>query len=129
MASRLTGLTVLVLLTLASSGCASFYPVETTPEGITRNVEPGDTVRVTTRELGEVRLLVTAISDYELRGRIEGDAANVVWLRFDRIDLLEIQRLNMRKALLGVVLPVVIGAIIICNNSDCRTDGVLDAQL
>ncbi|MBN1238399.1 MAG: hypothetical protein JXB36_07845 [Gammaproteobacteria bacterium] len=129
MASRLTGMTVLVLLTLASSGCASFYPVETTPEGITRNVGPGDTVRVTTRELGEVRLLVTAISDYELRGRIEGDPDDVVWLRFDRIDLLEIQRLNMRKALLGVVLPVVIGAIVICNNSDCRTDGVIDARL
>jgi hypothetical protein len=82
-----------------------------------------------TREQGEMKLLVTAISDFELRGRIDGDADNVVWLRFDRIQFLEIQQLNMRKALLTVVLPVVIGAIIVCNNSDCLTDSVLDARL
>ena len=120
---------MLLAMAVAASGCASFHSVETTPEGITRNIEPGDTVRVTTRELGEVRLLVTAINDHEMRGRINGHADEVMWLRFDRIELLEIQRLNMRKALLSVVLPVVVGAIIVCNNNDCRTDGVLDARL
>jgi hypothetical protein len=111
------------------SGCASFYAVETTPEAITRMIEPGDTVRVRTREQGEMKLLVTAISDFEMRGRVNGDADNIVWLRFDRIQLIEIQQLNMRKALLTVVLPVVISAIIVCNNSDCRTSSVLDARL
>src|SRR5690606_6191273 len=124
-----TTLLPLLALALLSSGCTSFHTIETTPEGITRNIEPGDTVRVMTRELGEVRMLVTAINDYELRGRVDGDADDVVWLSFDRIERLEIQQLSMRKALLGVVLPVVIGAIVICNNSDCRTDGVVDARL
>ena len=121
--------TLTAVLAMACSGCASFYGVETTPEGITRNIEPGDTVRITTRELGEVRLLVMAVSDYQLRGRVDGDVDDVVWVSFDRIETLEIQRLNMRKALLSVVLPVVIGAIVVCNNSDCRTDSVLGAQL
>lgn len=120
---------LLLALALGSSGCASFYPIETTPEGITANVEPGDTVRVTTRDLGEVMLLVTAVSDYRIRGRVDGNPDEAVWLRFDRIDGLEIQRLSMRKALLSIVLPVVIGAIVICNNTDCRTDGVVDATL
>jgi hypothetical protein len=105
---RLPLLTVLAVA-FALSGCASFYAVETTPEAITRMIQPGDTVRVMTREQGEMKLLVTAISDFELRGRIDGDADNVVWLRFDHIQFLEIQQLNMRKALLTVVLPVVIG--------------------
>jgi hypothetical protein len=128
MTSRLT-LFLLLALAVGSSGCATFYSVETTPEGITRDIEPGDTVRVQTRELGEVKLLVMAINDYELRGRINGNADNVVWLRFDRIDVLEVQRLNMRKALLTVVLPVVVAAIIVCNNTNCRTNSVLNARL
>jgi hypothetical protein len=127
MRSRLMLLCLLALAT-ALSGCASFYTVETTPEGITRDVEPGDTVRVRTRERGEVKLLVMAINDYELRGRVNGDPEDIVWLEFDRIERLEVQHLNMRKALLTIVLPVVVTAIVVCNNTDCRTNSVLSAR-
>jgi hypothetical protein len=117
----------LIFMLAAAGGCASFYELEKTPEGITDGVRPGDTVRVTTEDLGRVRVLVMAINDYELRGRINGNADDVVMLRYDHIDTIEVQHLNMRKALLSVVLPVVVGAIVVCNNTECRTDGSIDS--
>jgi hypothetical protein len=117
----------LLMLLAGLSGCASFHTVETTPEGITRYVEPGDTVRVVTREHARRELLVMAINDYEIRGRVEGKAANVVWVPFDTIEVIEVERLSMRKALLTVVLPTVVAAAIICNNDDCTTRSSLNA--
>lgn len=116
-----------VACVLALGACTAYQPIETTPEGITRNVAPGDTVRVLTRDDGELELLVTAINRSELRGRVGGKADDVRWIRFDRIETLEIEQLSMRRTLLTVVLPVVAGAIIACNNDDCRTHGTVDA--
>jgi len=129
--TRRMTLRVLVLIcaaAAATSGCASFYPVESTPEGITRNIAPGDTVRALTREHGEVTLLVMAVNDYEMRGRVDKDPEDVLRIRFDSIELLEIERLSMKRALLTVVLPVVVGAIVACNNDDCSTRGVVDGR-
>lgn len=120
---------VTVGLALALSGCASFHAVETTPEGITGSIEPGDTVRVTTREHGEFRMLVTAINDYQIAGRVNGNGNELRRLPFDRIEIIEIQQLSMKKALLTVVLPVVVAAIVACNNGNCRTRGVLNGRL
>ncbi|HEX7080644.1 MAG TPA: hypothetical protein VF329_06495 [Gammaproteobacteria bacterium] len=125
---RFGALPVVAAALLCAAGCASFYPVETTPEAITGTIQPGDTVRVRTRDREELVLLVTAINDYRLRGRVDGNPQDVRSLGFDGIERLEIERLNMRRALLTVVLPVVAGAIIACNNGDCRTDSVLDAR-
>jgi len=109
-------------------GCATYQPVETTPEGIVRYVSPGDSVRVTTRDENEVRFLVTYVDDAEIAGRVDDDG-EAIRLPFDAIRRLEIHRFSMRRTLLGVVLPVVVGAVIVCNNDDCRTDSVVDADL
>jgi len=120
--------TAIAVLAAVLSGCATYQPIETTPEGIAGNVSPGDSVRAITRDENEVRFLVTAIDDAEVRGRVDGDG-EPVRLSFDEIRLLEVHRFSMRRTLLGVVLPVVAGAVIACNNDDCRTDSVLDADL
>lgn len=115
-----------VLLALLSA-CASFYPVEATPEGIARNVAPGDTVRLQTRDEDEMHMLVISVNDYALRGRVDARGDREALVPFDRIEGLEVERLNMRKALLRIVLPVVAGAAIICNNTDCSTHGIVQA--
>lgn len=108
----------------ALGGCATYYPVETTPEAITRTVSPGDTVRVTTRDdEDDMQLLVIGVNDYSLHGRVDASADHEALVSFDRIEDLEVQRLNMRKALIRIVLPVVVGAAIVCNNTDCSTRG------
>jgi hypothetical protein len=111
----------------ALGGCATYYPVETTPEAITRTVEPGDTVRVTTRDADDMQLLVIGLDDYSLHGHIDGSADREALVSYDRIEDLEVERLNMRKALLRIVLPVVVGAAIVCNNTDCSTRGFVGA--
>jgi len=110
------------------SGCATYQPIETTPEGIVGHVAPGDSVRVLTRDANEVRFLVTYVDDAEIRGRGDDDG-EPVRLSFDAISRLEIHRFSMRRTLLGVVLPVVVGAVIACNHDDCRTESVIDADL
>jgi hypothetical protein len=118
------GLVVLAPL----GGCATYYPVETTPEAITRTVAPGDTVRLTTRDDGAgMQLLVIGVNDYSLHGRIDASEDHEALVSFDRIENLEVERLNMRKALLRIVLPVVVGAAIVCNNTDCSTHGLVGA--
>lgn len=108
----------------ALGGCATYYPVETTPEAITRNVSPGDTVRLTTRDdEADMELLVIGVNDYSLHGRIDASADHEALVSFDRIEDLEVERLNMRKALVRIVLPVVVGAAIVCNKTDCSTHG------
>ncbi|HEU4617753.1 MAG TPA: hypothetical protein VFV10_06900 [Gammaproteobacteria bacterium] len=110
------------------AGCATYYPVETTPEAITRTVLPGDTVRVTTRDdRGEMQLLVIGLNDYSLHGRIDASADHEALVQYDRIEGLEVERLDMRKALLRIVLPVVVGAAIVCHNTDCSTHGLIGA--
>jgi hypothetical protein len=109
-------------------GCATYYPVETTPEAITRTVEPGDTVRLTTRDDEDgMQLLVIGVNDHSLHGRIDASADREALVSFDRIEELEVERLNMRKALLRIVLPVVVGTAIVCNNTDCSTRGLVGA--
>ena len=120
--------TAVAVLAALASGCATYQPVETTPEGIVGAVAPGDSVRVITRDGNEMDLLVITIDDAEMRGRLNGGAEQVR-LSFDAIDVIEVHRFSMRRTLLGVVLPVVAGAIIACNNDDCRTRSVLDADL
>ncbi len=110
------------------SGCATYQPIETTPEAIAGHVAPGDSVRVVTRDENELRFLVTYVDDAEIAGRVDGDG-EPVRLSFDAIRRLEIHRFSMRRTLLGVVLPVVVGAVIVCNNDDCRTRSVVDAEL
>src|SRR5690606_40816200 len=59
--------TAIAVLAAVLSGCATYQPIETTPEGIAGNVSPGDSVRAITRDENEVRFLVTAIDDAEVR--------------------------------------------------------------
>ncbi|HEX6993442.1 MAG TPA: hypothetical protein VF339_04770 [Gammaproteobacteria bacterium] len=115
-------------LAIVLSGCATYQPIETTPEGIAGHVAPGDSVRVITRDENELRFLVTYVDDAEISGRVDGDGAPVR-LSFDAIRRIEIHRFSMRRTLLGVVLPVVVGALVVCNNDDCRTESVVDADL
>ncbi len=118
----------LTAVAIGVSGCAAYHPVETTPEGIQRSVEPGDTVRGITRQQDEFRLLVTAIDDREMRGRPNGDRAETRELRFDLIESLAVQRPSMRRTLLVVVLPVVAGIVIACSIDDCRTGSTLGIE-
>jgi|SRR5690606_10603673 len=121
-------LVIAAALAALSSGCATYQPIEATPEGIVATVAPGDSVRVITRDGNEMDLLVITIDDAVIRGRLDGGGEEVR-LSFDAIDVIELHRFSMRRTLLGVVLPVVAGAIIACNNGDCRTRSVLDADL
>jgi hypothetical protein len=113
---------------LATSGCAAYYPVETSPATIRRSIEPGDTVRVAAGGDEELRLLVTAIDDRRMRGHVEGRGERSAQFELDAIESLEVERLSMRRALLTIVLPVVAGAIIACNVGDCRARSSLDAR-
>lgn len=110
------------------SGCASFYPVDTTPAGIRRVLRPGDTVRLTTRDRVELRMLVIGVDDYDILGRVDGRESEEKLVPFDRIDGLSVQRLNMRKALFGVVLPVVGAAVVACQHEKCRTHSVVEVR-
>lgn len=126
--SRHRSFVALIAVVLGMSGCTAYHPIETTPEGITRNVGPGDTVRVRTRQEDELRLLVTAIDDREMRGRVDGDLSDMRNVRFDGISSLDVERPSMRRTVLAVVLPVVAGLVIACNNGDCRTRSGLDVE-
>ena len=121
-------LAALLAVAVGTSGCTAYHPIETTPEGIRRSVAPGDTVRLRTRQEDEVRLLVIAIDDREMRGREDVESRDTRTVRFDAISSLDVQRPSMRRTVLAVVLPVVAGLIIACNNSDCRTRSGVDIE-
>jgi len=128
---------VLVAAAGLLAGCVSFDAVETTPEGIVGAIEPGDTVRLTTRDgadpilreptLDELTLQVRSVTDSEIRGRREGGSPELVSVRFDRIESLEVERANLKKAMLTTLVPAVLAAIIVCNHQDCETRSVLTA--
>jgi hypothetical protein len=106
-------------------GCTSFHPVETTPEAIVRSIEPGDTVRIALRDGAEITALVLSLSESELRTRtVDRSAARLV-IRFDRIDRLDVERLDMRRAVLTGVLPALIAMAVVCERQECRTHAVV----
>lgn len=121
-------------LTLAAlgaclAGCASFHPVERTPEGILDAVKPGDTIRIRTRQQEELEMLVWTVSESEVRGRLDGgDSEELRSVRFDRIQTIDVERLDLKKAMLSTFVPVVVGAIIFCNNEDCETRSAVTAD-
>lgn len=107
---------------LTLMGCTTYYAVERTPEGVLESVKAGDTVRIRTRASDELELLVWTLSDSEIAGRLDGgDSEEIGRVRYDRIETIEVERLNFRKAVLTTFVPVIVGAIIFCNNEDCET--------
>jgi hypothetical protein len=114
-----------VLLCGMLVGCTSFHAVETTPEGIFATVEPGDTVRILMRDGSRMDLMVWSISYEEIRGRTQGRGSEVVRVRFDTIDTLQIERLSLRKTLLSTVVPVVLTAVLVCSRRECNTGAVV----
>jgi hypothetical protein len=118
------------LLTLAAcgylQGCATFYPVETTPEAISESVAPGDTVRITTTDGEEVTVLVRSTTGFQITGREKNmPASDVLQIGLERIETLEVERPNLRKAMLTTFVPAVIAAVVICSRSDCETDAAV----
>lgn len=121
----------LALLAFAAliAGCVSLYPVEPTPEGILRSVAPGDTVKIATRDGSEMTLQVRLVTDFDISGRLrDGEAQETVRVPYDRIETMDLERPNVKKAMLTTLLPAVIGAVILCNNTDCTTRSVLTAN-
>jgi hypothetical protein len=119
-------------LTLALCGyleaCATFYPVETTPEAILESVAPGDTVRITTLDGEELTVLVRTTTGFQVTGRAKDmPASDVLQIGLERIETLEVERPNLRKAMLTTFVPAVIAAIVVCNQSDCETDAAVIA--
>jgi hypothetical protein len=109
-------------------GCATFYPVETTPEAIFESVAPGDTVRITTRDGEELTVLVRSTTGFQITGRVKDmPASDVLEIGLERIETLEVERPNLRKAMLTTFVPAVIAAIVVCNQSDCETDAAVIA--
>lgn len=127
--ARLPGIVPALLLALGLGGCASMYPVETTPEGIRAAIRSGDTVRIRTRQQEELTMLVWTLSNSDIRGRLDGgDSDEVRRVRYDRIETIGVRRLDLKKAMLSTFVPVVVGAIIFCNNEDCETRSVVTAD-
>jgi hypothetical protein len=109
-------------------GCATFYPVETTPEAISESVAPGDTVRITTLDGEELTVLVRTTTGFQIIGRLKDmPASDVLQIGLERIETLEVERANLRKAMLTTFVPAVIAAIVVCNQSDCETDATVIA--
>jgi hypothetical protein len=117
----------LVAACAALAGCVSFYPLETTPEGIIDGVRPGDVVRLATRDRGEIVMRVRLITQSELEGRVEDGSDTFERVRFDRIESIDIERLNLKKAMLTTFVPAVIAAVIACNNTGCQTRSIVTA--
>ena len=116
--------TVVTLLCSVLVGCTSFYPVETTPGAFVRDLQPGDTVKLTTRDREEFTLRVLFVTDAEIKGRLK-DSGQALDVRFDRIEALEVEQLNLKKALLTTFLPAVIAVAIACRSQDCDTHTIL----
>jgi hypothetical protein len=120
------------LLTLALcgclEGCATFYPVETAPEVILESIAPGDTVRITTRDGQELLVLVRLVTGFQITGRPKDmPAADVLQIGLERVETLEVERPNLRKAMLSTLVPAVLAAVIVCDRSDCETDATVIA--
>jgi hypothetical protein len=109
-------------------GCATFYPVETTPEVILESIAPGDTVRITTHDGEELLVLVRLATGFQITGRPKDmPAADVLQIGLEEIGTLEVERPNLRKAMLTTLVPAVIAAVIACNHQDCETDAAVIA--
>jgi hypothetical protein len=54
-------------------------------------------------------------------------ASDVLQIGLERIETLEVERPNLRKAMLTTFVPAVIAAIVVCNQSGCETDAALIA--
>lgn len=118
----------LVWTVCACAGCASFQAVETTPEAILATINPADTVHVTLRDGREITLGVRSVSDEFLRGQPAAPPDAIpVEIRLDRIAALEVERPNLRKAMLTIFLPAVVGVAVICSHQDCRQESFLVA--
>jgi hypothetical protein len=113
------------LLALALGGClwscATFHPVETTPEAILASIAPADTVRITTRVGDEVILLVRSVTRFHVTGRARETPAELLEIGLDQMQTIEVERPDLRKAMLTTFVPAVIAAVIICNHQDCET--------
>jgi len=118
----------LLCLAFACAGCVSFVTVETTPEAMLETIRPADKVRVTLRDGSELMLSVRSVGDEFLRGRaVDASAAELVDVRLDRIAALEVERPNLKKAMLTILLPAVIGVAAICHNRGCESSSILIA--
>jgi len=119
---------VLTLACATSGGCVSFEAVETTPESMLATIHPADVVRATLRDGQILTLRVRTLSDEFLRGQpVDDSEAGLVDIRLDRIAALELERPNLRKAMLTIFLPAVVGVAVICRHQDCRKQSVLIA--
>jgi hypothetical protein len=114
-------------LSVCLAGCTSFYPVEQTASAISRGIDPGDTVKLTTRDADEVTMVVWSVGDQEIRGRVQGDSREVVRIEFDRIAIIAVERLNFKRTIFATVVPAVIAAAIACNRQDCESHAVVTA--
>lgn len=111
----------LLLVGALAAGCVSFYPVETTPEAILRTVHSGDTVRMTTREREELEMRVWTVGDEYIRGDTGGGPSALRAVRLDLIESIEIEQPNLKKAMLAILLPALIGIAVICHNQGCES--------
>jgi hypothetical protein len=108
------------------AGCTSFHPVAPFPERIIEQVGPGDRVRV--RIEGETErstLRVASVGATVLRARARNETGPPHAIPYHRIESMEIERLNLRRTLLFTVVPVILGAVAVCQHQDCRTRAVL----
>jgi len=110
------------------AGCSVYEPIEPSPEAGRRLLEPGDSIRVVTRDDAELKLLVTAIDDERIRARRSGARGESFWLALERIRRLEVERLSMRRSVLVVVLPVAAAVLVACNDGDCTTSNRVEAR-
>jgi hypothetical protein len=121
------------LLALALAGClwscATFHPIETTPEAILESIAPADTVRITTRNGEEVVLRVRSVTRSHVTGRVRDMPAELLQIRLDQMQTIELERPDLRKAMLTTFVPAVIAAVIICNQQDCETRTTFTATL
>lgn len=117
---------VIALLAALTAGCVSYYPVETTPEGILSTIGSGDVVRMTTRDRGAIEMRVWSVSDEHVRGKVEPEQ-ELVDVRLDLIESLEIERPDLKKAMLRILLPAVVGVALLCKHQDCESHSILTA--
>jgi hypothetical protein len=123
------GLRGLLTLSLSSflAACSTFHPVEATPDGILESVAPGDTVRITTWDGTELKMVVLSATRAQVSGRIPAHDWESVRVPIEQIDTVAVERPNVKKAMLTTLVPAVIAAIIICNSQDCETDAAVIA--
>jgi hypothetical protein len=93
---------------------------------ILESINPGDTVRITTRDGEELLVLVRLVTGFQITGRPKDmPAGDVLQIGLEEIGTLEVEHPNLRKAMLTTLVPVVIAAVIACNHQDCETDAAV----